>query len=65
MFESEIGELKASESDGSEGSSRERALARSLASSIYIYIYLYSESQFEENSPCAAAGGVRLMAVTL
>ena len=35
---SEIGGLKALASHGSEGSSRERALARSLASSIYIYI---------------------------
>ena len=44
---SEIGGLKALASHGSEGSSRERALARSLASSMYTnrqgdpYIYIY------------------------
>ena len=41
MSNSEIGGLKASASDGSEGSSRERSLARSLSSSFYIYIYIF------------------------
>ena len=40
MSKSNIGGLKALASHGSERSSRERALARSLASSIYIHMYI-------------------------
>ena len=51
MSKSEIGGLKALASDGSEGSSRERALAHSLASSIYVYIYIYIVERQYGKSP--------------
>ena len=64
MSRSDIGGLKALASHGSVGSSRERALARSLASSIYIHLYmvaLYIELNIVAiyvNSLVGALGGI-------
>ena len=48
MSKSDIGGLKALASHGSEGSSRERALARSLASSIYVAYIAYTNGVYRD-----------------